>query len=313
MLNLLLLAGILGIATRRALRAQGQSLPKFEVASVRRSAPLQLPLTAGFRSGMFLDARRVDFMLMTPHDLMLVAYRIKPYQLAGGPDWFAGPTEVFDIHATIPQGVSAAEVPDMLQALLAERFGLRIRREYKEMPVYALTVGKGGPKFRESPPDDPQAEPVFPKPPDGGFVAGFGGAANPTFVRIGPAGGRGDGSPVFDGRGHPTVESLHMEIPRATMERLAYALTSMVDRPVVDRTGLTGQYEIGFDAPSQEVTRAVMLHMPGKIPRAVPPPDDTTGGSIFQSVQGLGLRLEKDKAAIETIVVEHIEKNPTEN
>jgi uncharacterized protein (TIGR03435 family) len=94
----------------------------------------------------------------------------------------------------------------------------------------------------------------------------------------------------------------------------------MIDRPVVDRTGLTGTYEIGFDVPSQAVTKAVMMPMPGKIPRAVLPLDaggvtasDPTGGSIFQSVQSLGLRLEKDKAAIETIVVEHIEKTPTEN
>jgi uncharacterized protein (TIGR03435 family) len=129
----------------------------------------------------------------------------------------------------------------------------------------------------------------------------------------GRPGGRGDGSPVFDRRGNPTAESLHMEIPKATMARLANILTSMVDRPVVDRTGLTGTYEIGFDVPSQDVRRAVMMPMPGKIPRAAPPPEDPTGGSIFQSVQSLGLRLEKDKAAIETIVVEHIEKTPTEN
>ena len=70
----------------------------------------------------------------------------------------------------------------------------------------------------------------------------------------GPAGGRGDGSPVFDGRGNTTAESLHMEIPKATMARLASLLTSMVDRPVVDRTGLTGTYEIGFDVPSRRAS-----------------------------------------------------------
>ena len=106
------------------------------------------------------------------------------------------------------------------------------------------------------------------------------------------------------------------------MARLAATLTSMVDRPVVDRTGLTGQYEIGFDLPSQAVARAVMMPMPGKIPRAPLPPDpgldgvaasDPAGGSIFQSIQSLGLRLEKGKAPIETIVIEHVEKTPTEN
>jgi uncharacterized protein (TIGR03435 family) len=201
----------------------------------------------------------------------------------------------------------------MLQALLAERFGLKIRRENRELPVYALTVAKGGPRFKEVPPDDPQAEPVVPKPPEGGIVAGVGGFDDATPVRIGLAGGRGDGSPIFDRRGNPTAESLHMEIPKATMAQFANKLTSMVDRPVVDRTGLTGTYEIGFDVPSQGVRRMIMMPMPGKTPSAAPPPEDPTGGSIFQSVQSLGLRLEKDKAAIEAIVVEHIEKTPTEN
>ena len=97
------------------------------------------------------------------------------------------------------------------------------------------------------------------------------------------------------------------------MDLLAVTLTDMLDRPVVDRTGLTGTYEIGFDVPSQGVRRMIMMPMPGKTPSAAPPPEDPTGGSIFQSVQSLGLRLEKDKAAIEAIVVEHIEKTPTEN
>jgi uncharacterized protein (TIGR03435 family) len=137
----------------------------------------------------------------------------------------------------------------MLQVLLAERFGLRIRRENKEMPVYALTVARGGPKFTEVPPNDPETEPVLLKPKEGGTVAGVGGMVDPAPVRIGPAGGRGDGSPIFDRRGNPAAESLHMEIPKATMARLANILTSMADRPVVDRTGLTGTYEMGLDLP----------------------------------------------------------------
>jgi uncharacterized protein (TIGR03435 family) len=304
---------ILGIVNAPELRAQA-GVSKFEVASVRRSPPLQLPIVAPFRAGMFVDPGRVEIKLMSLRDLILIAYRIKPFQLTSTPDWLT--TEVFDIMATIPAGVSKARVPEMLQSLLAERFGLKIRRESKEMPVYALTVAKDGPKFREAPPDDPQAEPVLPKPPEGGTVAGVGGLVDPAPVRIGPAGGRGFGrgaGPVFDRSGKPTAESLHMEIPKATMARLAGTLTSMVDRPVVDRTGLTGTYEIGFDVPSEYVARAVMMPMPGKIPRAAPPPEEPTGGSIFHSIQSLGLRLEKDKAAIETIVVEHIEMTPTEN
>jgi uncharacterized protein (TIGR03435 family) len=301
----------LGIANAPELRAQADSVPKFEVASVRPSPPLQLPLVAPVKMGMFVEGGRVDIRLMSLRDLIIVAYRIKPFQLASTPDWMT--TEVFDIMATIPAGVSKANVPDMLQSLLAERFGLKIRRENKELPVYALTLADGGPKFKEVPPDDPEAEAVLPKPPEGGIVAGVGGMVDPASVRIGPVGGRGDGSPVFDRRGNSTAESLHMEIPKATMARLANILTSMVDRPVVDQTGLTGTYEIGFNVPSQNVRQAVMMPMPGKLPSAAPAGEDPDGGLIFESVKSLGLRLKRDKAAIETIIVEHIEKTPTEN
>ena len=312
---------ILGVTNAPELRAQAESVAKFEVASVKPSPPLQLPIVKPFRAGISMDAGHVDIRLMSLRDLAIVAYRIRPFQLTGGPDWMAW--DVFDIVATIPVGVSKARVPEMLQSLLAERFGLRIRRESREMPVYALTVARGGPKLREVPPDDPEAEPAFPKPPPGGTVVGVGGMTDPMSVRVGPASGRGDGSPLFDRRGNPTAESLRMEIPKATMARFANVLTSMADRPVVDRTGLIGTYEIGFDVPSQDVRRATSMPMPGKVPRAPLPTDpgpdgltvsEPTGdGSIFQSVQSLGLRLEKDKAAIETIVVEHIEKTPTEN
>jgi Protein of unknown function (DUF3738) len=95
---------ILGITNAPELRAQAESVPKFEVASVRPSPPLQLPLVAPIRIGMSMDAGRVDIRLMSLRDLIIVAYRIKPYQLPGTPDWMT--TEVFDILATIPQGVS---------------------------------------------------------------------------------------------------------------------------------------------------------------------------------------------------------------
>src|SRR5262249_4215849 len=152
---------------------------------------------------------------------------------------------------------------------------------------------------------------VFIKAPAGGLVAGVGGMVDGAQVRIGPAAGQGSAlpaGPLFDGRGNPLVESLRMEIPKATMARFAATLTMMVDPPVVDRTGLTGTYAIGLDLPSQSVIRAIYMPMPGRLPRSAPPADEPASGSIFQSIQSLGLRLEKDKAAIETIVVEHIER-----
>ena len=123
--------------------------------------------------GMSMDGGRVDIRLMSLRDLIVVAYRIRPYHLADTPGWMT--TEVFDIMATIPAGVSRARVPEMLQTLLTERFGLRIRRENREMPVYAMTVANGGPRFREVPPDDPEAEPVVLKARP--FVSGQSAAA----------------------------------------------------------------------------------------------------------------------------------------
>jgi uncharacterized protein (TIGR03435 family) len=259
---------------------------------------------------------------MSLRDLIILAYRIKPHQLPGTPEWMT--TEVFDILATTPLSasivkapcgderpcrVSTTKVPEMLQSLLAERFGLRIRREAKEMPVYTLAVVKGGPKFKEVPPEDLQAGLEFMKPREGGLVAGFGGAP----AHVGAPSGLAAGSPLLDGRGGPAVESLHVEIPKATMGQFADGLTSMVDRPVVDSTGLTGTYELEFDAPSRNVRWTFQGPMPGKLPVAPPPAADPEGGSVIQSVQSLGLRLEKDQAAIEIIVIEHIEKAPTEN
>jgi uncharacterized protein (TIGR03435 family) len=78
-----------------------------------------------------------------------MAYRLKLYQISG-PDWIG--TDRFDVAATLPEGSLPAQAPDMMQALLEERFQLRFHRESKEFPVYAL-VTKGELKLIETPPD----------------------------------------------------------------------------------------------------------------------------------------------------------------
>ena len=87
---------------------------------------------------------------MSLADLIRVAYRVKPYQLSG-PDWMTA--ERFDVLAKMPEGATREQVPEMLKALLAEPFKLAVHRESKEHAVYALVVGKGGPKLKESAPD----------------------------------------------------------------------------------------------------------------------------------------------------------------
>src|SRR5947208_14535718 len=93
-------------------------------------------------------------------ELLIRAYRIKPYQLSG-PEWMR--KQRFDIMAKTPEGASAERLPEMLQTLLADRFKLTIHRETKDLPVYALVVGKNGIKLEPSAPDAGTFPPASPK------------------------------------------------------------------------------------------------------------------------------------------------------
>ena len=117
---------------------------------------------------------------------------------------------------------------------------------------------------------------------------------------------------------------MHMELQKVTMARLAEMLTPMLDRPVVDRTKLTGNFQVALDLAMQDMMQMARAAGAGLPIPALPPPapglagqtptaSDPAGGSIFASVQQLGLRLEKDKAPFENLVIDHLEKNPTDN
>jgi uncharacterized protein (TIGR03435 family) len=115
----------------------------FEVASVKRSPP---PSGNGINSSMRLDPGRLTCNNVSLKKLIYESYAVKDYQVSG-PDWLN--TEIYDITATLPPGVSRDDVLLMLQTLLAERFKLTLHRDAREMPVYALVVGKGGSKLQE--------------------------------------------------------------------------------------------------------------------------------------------------------------------
>jgi uncharacterized protein (TIGR03435 family) len=292
--------------------------PSFEVATIKLSPQMtpDLIISGKMRIGMRTDAGRVEIGFMSLKDLIQLAYDVKPFQVTG-PDWMTA--QRFDVVAKLREGATKEQVPQMLQALLAERFGLTVHRDNKEVPVYALMVGKGGPKLKESPPD---VETPPPAKPAGGFVVGAGDqqlVVKQTGGGATIAGGRDGPMRVTMGAGG----AMRMEADKMTMERLAGMLTPMLDRPVVDRTGLTGKYQVALELAMQDmmqVARAANIGAPGLAPRpdagpgqAVPAASDPSGGSIFQSVQQLGLKLDKEKAPFETIVVDRLEKNPSDN
>ncbi|HYL38681.1 MAG TPA: TIGR03435 family protein [Bryobacteraceae bacterium] len=309
---------LLGAFAVCAALGQTPAASAFEVASVKLAAPLNpADVAAGkLHVGLTIDGARVDIGFFSLADLIPVAFRVKRYQVSG-PDWMAA--QRFDIQAKIPDGASPGQVPEMLQALLAERFRLAMHRETKDHPVYALVVGKNGPKLKDAAPDtdapaqdnaksgvvigsgDRQARVST----DGkGFVVTGGRLGGPTRMTMGPNG------------------AMHLEASKMTLASFVDVLSPFLDRPVVDMTELKGNYQIALDLSMDDlrkVARTAGVALPGQAPgpesagRPADAASDPSGGSIFNSVQQLGLKLEPRKAPLEMIVIDHLEKTPTDN
>jgi uncharacterized protein (TIGR03435 family) len=266
-----------------------------------------------FRVGMSVDGSRVDLRFMSLADLVRTAYKIKPHQLVL-PDWMkAGMMSMndrWDIQAKMPDGTNKDQVPEMLQALLADRFKLKVHKESREQSVYALVVGKGGSKLQPSKPEEPEKE-GEPKTP-----------SNQVSMRQ-----EGNGMVVKTGQGTMKMSMgangmMRMESEKLSMEQFADMLTGFLDKPVVDQTELKGNYIVGLDL-SMEDLRAVAakagVAMPGGAPggaaSATPggASDPGAGPALLGSVQQLGLKLDSKKAPVDSIVVDAMEKKPTEN
>jgi uncharacterized protein (TIGR03435 family) len=303
--------------------------PAFEVASIKPAPPIDpAKIVAGtLHVGMSIDAARVDIGSLSLAELIRIAYRVKPYQVSG-PDWMS--SQRFDVMAKMPEGASKDQVPEMLQGLLAERFKLIMHRDSKDHPVYALVVGKNGPKLKEAAVDagapPPAATDAAPSKP--ALVIGSG----ENQVRVKPN-SDGKGATVAGGPFGQMKMSMgeagmmHMEFAKLSMQGLADLLTRFTDRPVVDMTELKGNYQVGLDLSMEEM-RTVAMAAASQMGIALPmggrgggegmrsPADAAStpsGGSMMTAVQQLGLKLEPRKAPLETVVVDSLEKTPTEN
>ncbi|HXJ42335.1 MAG TPA: TIGR03435 family protein, partial [Bryobacteraceae bacterium] len=285
--------------------------------------------------GMTVDGARVDIGFFGLRELIMTAYGVKQNQIMG-PDWMS--SQRFDISAKIPDGVSKDKVPEMLQTLLAERFGLKFHRESKEQAMFALVVAKGGSKMKEA---EAEAAPVAvapgaapPPPPGPGQSFTVGTANGQASVRVAQNGNGGATMTMSGGGGrggnikmNMVDGMMRMEMSSISMPAFAEAITRFVDKPVVDQTELKGNYQIALDmtmADMMAVAKATMGGMgmamgpekpggPGGAAGGAGEASDPAGGSIFSSVQKLGLRLEPKKSPVDILVVDHLEKNPGEN
>lgn len=178
----------------------GQSAEQFEVVSIK---PHPEPITFASNMTRGTTYRGVAITLV---DVIEDAYNLQHNQIAGGPGWAA--TEHFDIDAKASgDALTMERARPMLQAMLADRFRLKIRRQMREVACYDLVVAKGGPKFKQN--TDPAARP--------GLTASAGQGA------------------------------VHLEASKGTMARLVMQLAFGAGRPVVDKTGLPGGYRFTLD------------------------------------------------------------------
>jgi uncharacterized protein (TIGR03435 family) len=207
---------------------------------------------------------------MTVKGLLTFAYKLRDDQVLGGPAWIA--TEVWAIQAKAPDGrdmQDAEVIRQMLQSLLQDRFQLKVHNESRDFSVYLLSVGKNGPKV--SPYQEQSAPPRSPPgPPLRGLLRRNGDDIAATGVR---------------------------------MSSLASFLGQFIGRPVLDQTGLEGEYDF-------------KLHWLPAPPTQVGGPDavagDPAGPSIFTAIQDIGLKLDAVKAPMEVLVIDSVSK-PSEN
>jgi len=281
--------------------------PSFDAASVKPFQPDSVAGELGKKSGGggpgTSDPGRIHYQAIRVKDLILRAYDVKDFQIVG-PDWLnGGDSTRYRVDATMPPDTTPEQFRAMLRSLLADRFKLAVHKETRDLPFYSLVVSKSGLKIKESA-AAPAAVPGAPALPPGGRNSDKFDAYGFPIRSFPPEGGIGGW--LINGRGQ--VFGV-----RRTMQQLADELVIHVgNTPVTNDTGLTGKYNftLTYSRPRIDVTQV------GPEPDwAMNPPEGPEPlGDIFGSIQTeLGLKLEPKKGPRDVIVIDHIEKKPTDN
>jgi uncharacterized protein (TIGR03435 family) len=267
--TVILAAGALAALASLGGAAQTSTPPVFDVASVKPTNTNGISLVQLLPGGRF---RATNFSLQ---GLITRAWRVQQNQVEGGPNWIR--SDGFDIEAKADGDPPADQMWLMLKTLLTERFNLSIESETRELPVYELTIaskdGRLGPSLR------PFAE------------------SNCTRIAAG-------GSLVPVNADRPACGVLHSPVGHwvgreTTIDSLASALTRVMGRVVVNRTGLAGTFDLDL-----RWTDLAQLLQPDV---AAPPPAD--GPSLLRALQEqLGLRLDSRRGPVEVLVVKRAER-----
>jgi uncharacterized protein (TIGR03435 family) len=283
-----LLLAVVSVGAQEPARPADAPMPSFEVASVR--------VNRGTEMGQFIRRQpggSFSISNMPLRTIIQFAYQMRPFQVEGTPDWAASTRYGVaakagrDLPMTPPGTVSEDML--MLRSLLAERFKLEVRFETREMPIYELRLarndGRLGPALSVTTTD---CQALMKS------VMGRGGPPPPPSptermqcgMRIGPG---------------------RMSAGSFPMSEFANTLAGLVQRTVVDRTGLTGNYDAELTFTMEQMPG------PGGAPLVPPggaaPPVDPNAPSIFTALQEqLGLKLESARGPVQMLIVERVEQ-----
>jgi uncharacterized protein (TIGR03435 family) len=265
--------------------------PAFEVASVKRN-----------NSGDGSTTRRMQpggttFINVTLRQLIIGAYGVQSFQVFDGPSWIT--SDRFDITAKAEGAPSPEQMNLMLRSLLADRFKLVVRHEQRELPIYTLV------KARE----DGQLGPSL-KPAAVDCGPSGRGRGGPPPAPPAPPGARGVASAPLAGC-RAMIAPGRIEIGGQPMSQLATLLANQVGRPIVDKTGLSGGYDLQLSfLPDGGRGGPLGAAPPGAPPL---PPIDPDAPSLFTALQEqLGLKLESGRGPVDAIVIVSVEP-PTED
>ena len=301
LLTMVLAAAVICPFVSGVFKAEAQTRKlEFEVAAIR-------PSTLGIQTApkQQISGDRVEYANITLSRLIAAAYEVGPRQVVC-PDWLR--KQFFNVSCKMPAGSRKEDAPLMLQSLLAERFRLAIHREPREVQVLTLMVAKDGLRLRELPADDGEPK---------------------------------EGPPAQNSQATPSAKKLlwrdiyamparvgldfangmvYFEALKTTMGSLAKSLTVShlaSDDVIVDTTGLTGRYDVSFNCPSTlfgfgaSGASSSTSSTPGPAEAASSPEDRLE--VVRRAMKPLGLDLQRRKVAIPHVIVDHVEKTPTEN
>jgi uncharacterized protein (TIGR03435 family) len=257
-------------------------LPSFEVADVRIAKP------GGKHDADILPGGKLVANYVTMKELIAVAWDVRESFVTGGPAWLN--SEHYDIVAKAPPNAPDKDLEKMLQSLLKERFKLELHHEMKAMPVYALVVDKKGAKLTPSEQGDPaKAEKMEPS------------------CKLQPS------KQGTDGQALRTMGCTKMGMADLA-ERLPRMAPAYIDLPVVDLTEIKGRYDFTLAWAPRRGADGMRGGQIASANSTMPATSDPDGLTIFGAVQKeLGLKLDQRKHPMKIIVVDQVERVPTEN